>query len=142
MDNRNANLMVIMDADRFGLSTLHQLRGRVGRSDKDAFCILVSESRSELALQRMLMMCESTDGFELAEADLKLRGPGDFFGTRQHGIPSLRAANLYTDMPLVKEALEFTNEVLEGTNEDEKNRILDAIKILFALRFGDRMGGL
>ena len=95
-----------------------------------------------MALQRMLMMCESTDGFELAEADLKLRGPGDFFGTRQHGIPSLRAANLYTDMPLVKEALEFTNEVLEGTNEDEKNRILDAIKILFALRFGDRMGGL
>lgn len=142
VDNPNANLMVIMDADRFGLSTLHQLRGRVGRSDKDAFCILVSESRSELALQRMLMMCESTDGFELAEADLKLRGPGDFFGTRQHGIPSLRAANLYTDMPLVKEALEFTNEVLEGTNEDEKNRILDAIKILFALRFGDRMGGL
>lgn len=142
VDNPNANLMVIMDADRFGLSTLHQLRGRVGRSDRDAFCILVSESRSELALQRMLMMCESSDGFELAEADLKLRGPGDFFGTRQHGIPSLRAANLYTDMPLVKEALEFTNEVLEGADGAEKKRILDAVRILFALRFGDRMGGL
>ena len=142
VDNPNANLMVIMDADRFGLSTLHQLRGRVGRSDKDAFCILVSESRSELALQRMLMMCESSDGFELAEADLKLRGPGDFFGTRQHGIPSLRAANLYTDMPLVKEALEFTNEVLEGADGAEKRRILEAVRILFALRFGDRMGGL
>ncbi|MBP5261310.1 MAG: ATP-dependent DNA helicase RecG, partial [Clostridiales bacterium] len=142
VDNPNANLIVIMDADRFGLSTLHQLRGRVGRSDKAAYCILVSESRSELALQRMKMMCESSDGFELAEADLKLRGPGDFFGTRQHGIPSLRAANLYTDMPMVKEALEFTDEVLSGSDKEEIRRINDGIKVLFALRFGDKMGGL
>ena len=142
VDNPNANLIVIMDADRFGLSTLHQLRGRVGRSDKSAYCILVSESRSELALQRMKMMCESSDGFELAEADLKLRGPGDFFGTRQHGIPSLRAANLYTDMPLVKEALEFTNEALNGSDREEIDRINEGIKILFELRFGDKMGGL
>ena len=142
VDNPNANLMVIMDADRFGLSTLHQLRGRVGRSDKAAYCILVSESRSEVALQRMKMMCESTDGFELAEADLNLRGPGDFFGTRQHGIPSLRAANLYTDMDLVKEALEFTNKVLTGADTEEKERISSSIKMLFELRFKGRMGGL
>ena len=142
VDNPNANLIVIMDADRFGLSTLHQLRGRVGRSDKAAYCILVSGSRSEFALSRMKMMCESTDGFELAEADLKLRGPGDFFGTRQHGIPSLRAANLYTDLPLVKEALEAANEALNGADEEEKERITDAVKVLFELRFGGRMGGL
>ena len=142
VDNPNANLIVIMDADRFGLSTLHQLRGRVGRSDKAAYCILVSSSRSEVALQRMKMMCESSDGFELAEADLKLRGPGDFFGTRQHGIPSLRAANLYTDLPLVKEALEFTNSVMTGTDDEEKKRIEEGIKVLFELRFGNRMGGL
>ena len=142
VDNPNANLMVIMDADRFGLSTLHQLRGRVGRSDKAAYCILVSESRSEVALQRMKMMCESTDGFELAEADLNLRDPGDFFGTRQHGIPSLRAANLYTDMDLVKEALEFTNKVLTGADTEEKERISSSIKMLFELRFKGRMGGL
>ena len=87
-------------------------------------------------------MCESSDGFELAEADLKLRGPGDFFGTRQHGIPSLRAANLYTDLPLVKEALEFTNSVMTGTDDEEKKRIEEGIKVLFELRFGNRMGGL
>ncbi len=142
VDNPNANLIVIMDADRFGLSTLHQLRGRVGRSDKAAFCILASESRSELALQRMKMMCESTDGFELAEADLKLRGPGDFFGTRQHGIPSLRAANLYTDMPLVKEALESVDAILGGADAAEKERISSGVKELFELRFGERMGGI
>ena len=142
VDNPNANLIVIMDADRFGLSTLHQLRGRVGRSDKDAYCILVSESRSEVALQRMKMMCESTDGFELAEADLKLRGPGDFFGTRQHGIPSLRAANLYTDLPLVKEALEFANDAIANAESEEKERITSAVKTLFELRFGSHLGGI
>ncbi|SCW32482.1 ATP-dependent DNA helicase RecG [Ruminococcaceae bacterium YRB3002] len=142
VDNPNANLIVIMDADRFGLSTLHQLRGRVGRSDKNAYCILVSESKSEQALSRMALMCQSSDGFELAEADLKLRGPGDFYGTRQHGIPSLRAANLYTDLPLVKEALECVNDVLSGSDSEERERIGNAVKVLFELRFGSRMGGL
>ena len=94
VDNPNANAMIIMDADRFGLSTLHQLRGRVGRGGRPSYCLLVSENKSENSLIRMTMMCQSSDGFELARKDLELRGPGDFFGTRQHGIPALRAANL------------------------------------------------
>ena len=141
VDNPNANLMVIMDADRFGLSTLHQLRGRVGRGDKPSYCILVSESRSELALTRMNMMVMSSDGFELASKDLELRGPGDFFGTRQHGIPSLRAANLYTDLELAKEATDAVNEVFR---KDPKEALLlkENIVRLFDLRFKGKIGAM
>ena len=138
VDNPNANVMIIMDADRFGLSTLHQLRGRIGRGDKKSFCLLVSESRSEFALQRMKMMCESSDGFELAEKDLELRGPGDFYGTRQHGIPTLRAANLYTDMKIAAEATEAVNRIIEEGGE-EAERLNDAIKKMFELRFARKM---
>ena len=138
VDNPNANVMIIMDADRFGLSTLHQLRGRIGRGDKKSFCLLVSESRSELALSRMKMMCESSDGFELAEKDLELRGPGDFYGTRQHGIPTLRAANLYTDMKIATEATEAVNRIIEEGGE-EAERLNDAIKKMFELRFARKM---
>ena len=138
VDNPNANVMIIMDADRFGLSTLHQLRGRIGRGDKKSFCLLVSESRSELALSRMKMMCESSDGFELAEKDLELRGPGDFYGTRQHGIPTLRAANLYTDMKIANEATEAVNKIIEKGGE-EAERLNDAIKKMFELRFARKM---
>ena len=138
VDNPNANVMIIMDADRFGLSTLHQLRGRIGRGDKKSFCLLVSESRSEIALQRMKMMCESSDGFTLAEKDLELRGPGDFYGTRQHGIPTLRAANLYTDMKIANEATEAVNKIIEEGGE-EAERLNDAIKKMFELRFARKM---
>ena len=138
VDNPNANVMIIMDADRFGLSTLHQLRGRIGRGDKKSYCLLVSESRSELALQRMKMMCESSNGFTLAEKDLELRGPGDFYGTRQHGIPTLRAANLYTDMKIANEATEAVNKIIEEGGE-EAERLNDAIKKMFELRFARKM---
>ena len=138
VDNPNANVMIIMDADRFGLSTLHQLRGRIGRGDKKSFCLLVSESRSELALSRMKMMCESSDGFELAEKDLELRGPGDFYGTRQHGIPTLRAANLYTDMKIATEATEAVNKIIEAGGQ-EAERLNEAIKKMFELRFARKM---
>ena len=138
VDNPNANVMIIMDADRFGLSTLHQLRGRIGRGDKKSYCLLVSESKSELALQRMKMMCESSDGFALAEKDLELRGPGDFYGTRQHGIPTLRAANLYTDMNIAGEACDAVNKVIEEGGE-EAERLNDAIKKMFELRFARKM---
>jgi len=141
VDNPNANLMVIMDADRFGLSTLHQLRGRVGRGDKASYCILVSESRSELALTRMNMMVSSSDGFELASKDLELRGPGDFFGTRQHGIPSLRAANLYTDLELAKEATDAVNEVFRN-DPDEALKLKENIVRLFDLRFKGKIGAI
>ena len=138
VDNPNANVMIIMDADRFGLSTLHQLRGRIGRGDKKSFCLLVSESRSEIALQRMKMMCESSDGFALAEKDLELRGPGDFYGTRQHGIPTLRAANLYTDMKIATEACEAVNKIIEAGGE-EAERLNESIRQMFELRFARKM---
>ena len=141
VDNPNANVMVIMDADRFGLSTLHQLRGRIGRGNSKSFCLLVSESRSELALQRMKMMCESSDGFELAQKDLELRGPGDFFGTRQHGIPTLRAANLYTDMQIASLACDAVNRLFESKSP-EAEEIYSAITRMFDLRFGRKMGVL
>ena len=141
VDNPRANIMVIMDADRFGLSTLHQLRGRVGRGKEKSYCILVSESRSELALTRMRMMCESQDGFELAQKDLEIRGPGDFFGTRQHGIPTLRAANLYTDLTLASEACDAVNALLDRGGS-EADLLRKNIEEMFELRFGSKMGVL
>ncbi|MBO4680946.1 MAG: ATP-dependent DNA helicase RecG [Clostridiales bacterium] len=141
VDNPRANIMIIMDADRFGLSTLHQLRGRIGRGKEKSYCILVSESKSELALTRMRLMCESQDGFELAQKDLEIRGPGDFFGTRQHGIPTLRAANLYTDLPIASEACDAVNALLEkGGSEAET--LERNIEEMFELRFGSKMGVL
>ena len=139
VNNPNANLMIIMNADRFGLSTLHQLRGRIGRGDRQAYCILASDSRSELALTRMKMMCESTDGFVLAQKDLELRGPGDFFGTRQHGIPELRAANLFTDAHIAKEGSEAVAGILDKGGE-EADKLMENIKYMFDLRFESKMG--
>ena len=141
VDNPRANIMIIMDADRFGLSTLHQLRGRIGRGKEKSYCILVSESRSELALTRMRLMCESQDGFELAQKDLEIRGPGDFFGTRQHGIPTLRAANLYTDLPIASEACDAVNALLEKGGSDAE-KLEKNIEEMFELRFGSKMGVL
>ncbi|MCQ2528136.1 MAG: ATP-dependent DNA helicase RecG [Saccharofermentans sp.] len=141
VNNPNATMMVIMDAERFGLSTLHQLRGRIGRGDKQSYCILASNSRTELALSRMKLMCECSDGFELAGKDLELRGPGDFFGTRQHGIPSLRAANLFTDAPIARVCCDAVNALFAQGGE-EADSIMKGIENLFKLRFGDRMGTL
>ncbi len=141
VNNPNATLMIVMDADRFGLSTLHQLRGRIGRGDKQSHCILVSGNKSEKALTRMKLMCECSDGFELAGKDLEIRGPGDFFGTRQHGIPTLRAANLFTDADIAKTACDDVNRISQKGGA-EAERINDAIGALFKLRFGSRLGTL
>lgn len=141
VNNPNATMMVIMDAERFGLSTLHQLRGRIGRGDKQSYCILTSNSRTELALSRMKLMCECSDGFELASKDLELRGPGDFFGTRQHGIPALRAANLFTDAPIARRCCDAVNELFSLGGE-EADSIMKGIETLFTLRFGNKMGTL
>ena len=97
----NANIMVIENAERFGLSQLHQLRGRVGRGNEQAYCILFAHGNNEVTKKRMETMCISNDGFYISEQDLKLRGPGDFFGTRQHGLPEMKIANLFEDRDIL-----------------------------------------
>lgn len=109
----NANLMIIENAERFGLSQLHQLRGRVGRGAKQASCILIAHGNNEITKKRMETMCLSNDGFYISEQDLKLRGPGDFFGTRQHGLPEMRIANLFSDTDILIEAQKAAAEILE-----------------------------
>ncbi|MBQ7098130.1 MAG: ATP-dependent DNA helicase RecG [Oscillospiraceae bacterium] len=98
VDVPNATLMIVEDADRFGLSQLHQLRGRVGRGKDKSYCILTSHNRNTETLQRLKAFCKTTDGFKIAQEDLKMRGPGDFFGSRQSGLPTFRVASLGSDM--------------------------------------------
>ena len=104
VDVPNATLMVVEDADRFGLSQLHQLRGRVGRGGSKSYCILVSQNRNPQTRERLKALCRTTDGFAIAKEDLKLRGPGDFFGSRQSGTPVLRAVNLGTELETLEQA--------------------------------------
>ena len=104
LDVPNANVMVIAHAERFGLAQLHQLRGRIGRGPADAECILLSGSKSPLAAERLRVLAETPDGFQIAEADLRLRGPGEFFGTRQHGLPELKVGDLIADFDLLRDA--------------------------------------
>ena len=109
----NANIMAIENAERFGLSQLHQLRGRIGRGSEQAYCILITDTDNEITKKRMDTMCESNDGFYISEQDLKLRGPGDFFGTRQHGLPEMRIANLFEDKAILKLSQEAAKEIGE-----------------------------
>ena len=104
VDVPNAAVMVVENAERFGLSQLHQLRGRVGRGTWQSYCILISDNRSPETKQRLQVMTRTQDGFQVAEEDLRLRGPGDFFGQRQHGIPGLKVANLALDAELLRDA--------------------------------------
>lgn len=113
IDIPNATLMIIENAERFGLYQLHQLRGRVGRGQNKSYCILISDTKTDDAKERMRIMCSSTDGFEIAQQDLKLRGCGEFFGTRQHGLPELKVANLFTDLEIAKTAGNACDELLK-----------------------------
>ena len=113
VDVPNATLMVIEDADRFGLSQLHQLRGRVGRGKAKSYCILTSHNRNEETLKRLKALCRTTDGFKIAEEDLALRGPGDFFGSRQSGLPAFRVASLSYDLGALKEAQQASAQWIE-----------------------------
>lgn len=108
----NATVMIVENAERFGLSQLHQLRGRVGRGSHQSYCILVCRSNSSVARQRMKIMTETNNGFVLAQKDMELRGIGEFFGTRQHGVPELKIANLFTDGSLVQLAAQASDQLL------------------------------
>ena len=126
VDVPNANIMVIENAERFGLAALHQLRGRVGRGQYQSYCILKCEGKSENARKRMKIMCETNDGFIISEKDLELRGSGDFFGTMQHGLPEFKIANLFEDMPILKTVQGVAIKILEKDPnlENEENRLL------------------
>lgn len=110
----NATIMVIMDADRFGLSQLHQLRGRVGRGDKQSYAVLVANPKTESGKKRMKIMTETTDGFVLAEEDLKMRGSGEIFGTRQSGIPEFQVADIVEDYPILEEARKIASQIVQN----------------------------
>ncbi|MCD1277809.1 ATP-dependent DNA helicase RecG [Streptococcus sinensis] len=112
----NATIMVIMDADRFGLSQLHQLRGRVGRGNKQSYAVLVANPKTESGKQRMKIMTETTDGFVLAEEDLKMRGSGEIFGTRQSGIPEFQVADIVEDYPILEEARKVASQIVTNPN--------------------------
>ena len=122
----NATIMLIENAERFGLAQLHQLRGRVGRGSEKSYCILVSDTKTKVAKERMKTMTESEDGFVISEKDLKLRGPGEFFGIRQHGLPELKIADLYKDMAILKEAQSAAMELLKKDRflEEEEHQLL------------------
>ena len=114
VDVPNASIIVIEDAHRFGLAQLHQLRGRVGRSNHKSYCRLIGSASTEDGRQRLKVMEKTNDGFQIAEEDLNLRGPGEFYGTRQHGLPDLRIANILRDTNLLSEARKAAQVIVEN----------------------------
>ncbi len=134
VDVPNATIMIIENAERFGLAQLHQLRGRVGRGKFKSYCILKYDSKSDVVRQRMEIMQKSNDGFVISEKDLELRGPGDFFGTKQHGIPEFKVANLFVDVPILKKAQTVANTIIEEDPDlklPENQLLLAKIEELF-----------
>lgn len=139
VDVPNATVMVIENAERFGLSQLHQLRGRVGRGGEKSYCILFCDSKSEVAKERVRVMCETSDGFKIAERDLELRGPGEFFGVRQHGLPEFKISNLATDMRLLKTAQEAAIDIF-NTDPDLSSPENEALKDAVMRKFSESGG--
>ncbi|MBM6870217.1 ATP-dependent DNA helicase RecG [Pseudoflavonifractor phocaeensis] len=141
VDVPNANLILVENADRFGLSQLHQLRGRVGRGKWQSYCILMTANRNPETRARLKVLTQTTDGFRISEEDLKLRGPGDFFGKRQHGLPQLRMADLAGDTRLLREAQDAAKELLAedpALERGENRPVLERVQALFT-RHGDSM---
>jgi ATP-dependent DNA helicase RecG len=136
IDVPNASVMVIEEADRYGISQLHQLRGRVGRGGHESVCLLFSDARSELARHRLEAVAAERDGFRLAEIDLTLRGEGDVLGTRQHGLPEFRAARLPEDAALLELARTESIELLaaDPALDDPEHGLL---RLILERRFGD-----
>ena len=113
VDVPNANIMVIYNAERFGLAQLHQLRGRIGRGEYKSYCILATDGKSEEAMEKLQVLADTTDGFKIAEADLRLRGPGDLLGTAQSGLAELRFVEFLADTELIREARALAENVLQ-----------------------------
>lgn len=135
VDVPNATLMVIENAERFGLSQLHQLRGRVGRGAAQAYCVLVSDTTSEETRTRLQALCKTTDGFKIAQQDLALRGPGDFFGSRQHGLPLMKVASLQMDLATLQDAQSAAASVIrnaDSLNEPELAALKARVRELFS----------
>ncbi len=144
IDVPNANVMVIEHAERFGLAQLHQLRGRIGRGQDDAHCILVANPRNPIAVKRLEVLCGTDDGFKIAEEDLRIRGPGEFFGTRQHGLPELKVADLAEDFELLRMARRDAFEIVDadpGLNAPHRQSLRAAVMGAYAGRLGMIDGG-
>jgi ATP-dependent DNA helicase RecG len=137
VDVPNASIMVVEQAERFGLAQLHQLRGRVGRGAAQSYCILATEKMNDAARERIRTLVESTDGFHISEMDLKLRGPGEFFGTKQSGLPSLRVANILRDSEILevarREAVDF---IAHPPAEEDLRRVVAYIRDHWQRRYG------
>lgn len=134
----NASIMIVENAERFGLAQLHQLRGRVGRGNYQSYCILKYNGGSDVVRQRMKIMQDTNNGFIIAEKDLELRGSGEFFGTKQHGIPEFKIANLFEDMPTLQTVQALAIKIIDEDPElaEEKNAPL---KKIVDMKFGDRI---
>ena len=138
VDVPNSSIMVIEDAQRFGLAQLHQLRGRVGRGEYQSYCILKYEGKGKNTRERMKIMTQTNDGFVISQKDLELRGSGDFFGTNQHGIPDFKIANLFTDIDILKLAQEAAIKIVNDDEKLEKPEN-DLLKELVKDKFTDRI---
>ena len=136
VDVPNAALMIVENAERFGLSQLHQLRGRVGRGKHKSWCILVSDADSEDVRARLSIMARTNDGFKISEEDLRLRGPGDFFGARQHGLPETHIADLGADTDSLQRAQQEAKTLLAddpGLQKEENALLRERVEQLFRL---------
>jgi ATP-dependent DNA helicase RecG len=136
VDVPNASVMVIEQAERFGLAQIHQLRGRVGRGAQQSFCVLVTGKLGDVARERIRTLKESNDGFYIAEMDMRLRGPGEFFGTRQSGVPGLRLANLLRDTEILEQARGEAQRLIEEKSDDELRSVVTYIQENWQRRYG------
>jgi ATP-dependent DNA helicase RecG len=137
VDVPNATVMVVEQAERFGLAQLHQLRGRVGRGAEQSSCMLVTGRLNDTARERIRTLVESSDGFHIAEMDLRLRGPGEFFGTRQSGVPALRVGNILRDTDILEIARGHAETfVAHPPSEDELRRAIAYIRDHWQRRYG------